>query len=138
MAAPKKLAEFILVALVSLMIGYGTGTVLTERSHMITPETTIALEWSDGIIDDPPMGAHIYLEPHMDGKSVRLIVHIGRGEPAFFQESHNGEIDVVADAKTAAEKWSVAQWTAEGLHLGQDGNKTRHFIPRASIKPIEP
>ena len=138
MAAPKKLAEFILVALVCLMIGYGTGTVLTERAHMITPETTIALEWSDGIIDAPPMGAHIYLEPHMDGKSVRLIVHIGRGEPAFYQESHNGEIDVVANSKAAAAKWSVVRWTPEGLHLGRDGNKTRHFIPRASIKPIEP
>jgi len=138
MAAPKKLPEFILVTLVCLLIGYGTGTVLTERSHMVTPETTIALEWSDGIIDDPPMGAHVYLEPHMDGKSVRLIIHIGRGEPAFFQETHNGEIDVVADAKAAAAKWSAVHWTPEGLHLGADGNKSRHFIPRESIKPIEP
>ena len=31
MALPPKLPEFVLVALVCLMIGYGTGSVLTER-----------------------------------------------------------------------------------------------------------
>ena len=59
MGLPKKLPEFVLVALVCLMIGYGTGTVLTERKKMVT-EHSVTLLWSDGEFDEPALGAHVF------------------------------------------------------------------------------
>ena len=105
MALQKKWPEFLLVALACLTIGYGTGSVLTERKNMVTLEHSVTLKWSDGVFDDPPLGAHVYLEPHMNGKSVRLRVYHGRIKPDFFQPGLNGEIDVVKTAKEAAAKW---------------------------------
>ena len=137
MKRPKKLVEFILVAWVCLMIGYGTGAVLTERKKMVTLESSVALKWSDGVFDCPPLGAHIYLEPHMDGKSVRLRVYFGRERPQFFMPGRNGEIDVVRDAKQASSKWSNIRWMSDGLHVGVDGNRTRYFVPHKKIKPIK-
>ena len=137
MKKSKKLPEFILVALVCLTIGYGTGAVLTERKKMVTLESSVALKWSDGVFDSPPLGAHIYLEPHMDGKSVRLRVYFGRERPQFFMPGHNGEIDVVRDAQQASSKWSSIRWRSDGLHVGVDGNRTKeYFVPRKKIKPI--
>ena len=136
MKKSKKLPEFILVALVCLTIGYGTGAVLTERKKMVTLESSVALKWSDGIFDSPPLGAHIYLEPHMDGKSVRLRVYFGRERPQFFMPGRNGEIDVVRDAQQASSKWSSIRWRSDGLHVGVDGNRTRYFVPHKKIKPI--
>ena len=136
MKKSKKLPEFILVALVCLTIGYGTGAVLTERKKMVTLESSVALKWSDGVFDSPPLGAHIYLEPHMDGKSVRLRVYFGRERPQFFMPGHNGEIDVVRDAQQASSKWSNILWRSDGLHVGVDGNRTRYFVPRKTLKPI--
>ena len=136
MKKSKKLPEFILVALVCLTIGYGTGAVLTERKKMVTLEKSVALKWSDGVFDSPPLGAHIYLEPHMDGKSVRLRVYFGRERPQFFMPGHNGEIDVVRDAKQASSKWSSISWRSEGLHVGVDGNRTRYFVPPKKIEPL--
>ena len=136
MKKSKKLPEFILVALVCLTIGYGTGAVLTERKKMVTLESSVALKWSDGVFDSPPLGAHIYLEPHMDGKSVRLRVYFGRERPQFFMPGNNGEIDVVRDAQQASSKWSSIRWRSDGLHVGVDGNRTRYFVPRKKIKPI--
>ena len=137
MKKSKKLPEFILVALVCLTIGYGTGAVLTERKKMVTLESSVALKWSDGVFDSPPLGAHIYLEPHMDGKSVRLRVYFGRERPQFFMPGNNGEIDVVRDAQQASSKWSSIRWRSDGLHVGVDGNRTKeYFVPRKKIKPI--
>ena len=136
MKKSKKLPEFILLALVCLTIGYGTGAVLTERKKMVTLESSVALKWSDGVFDSPPLGAHIYLEPHMDGKSVRLRVYFGRERPQFFMPGHNGEIDVVRDAQQASSKWSNILWRSDGLHVGVDGNRTRYFVPHKKIKPI--
>ena len=136
MKPSKKIPEFILVALVCLTIGYGTGAVLTERKKMVTLESSVALKWSDGVFDSPPLGAHIYLEPHMDGKSVRLRVYFGRERPQFFMPGHNGEIDVVRDAQQASSKWSSIRWRSDGLHVGVDGNRTRYFVPHKKIKPI--
>ena len=136
MKKSKKLPEFILVALVCLTIGYGTGAVLTERKKMVTLENSVALKWSEGVFDSPPLGAHIYLEPHMDGKSVRLRVYFGRERPQFFMPGHNGEIDVVRDAQQASSKWSSIRWRSDGLHVGVDGNRTRYFVPHKKIKPI--
>ena len=136
MKKSKKLPEFILVALVCLTIGYGTGAVLTERKKMVTLESSVALKWSDGVFDSPPLGAHIYLEPHMDGKSVRLRVYFGRERPQFFMPGHNGEIDVVRDAQQASSKWSSIRWRSDGLHVGVDTNRTRYFVPHKKIKPI--
>ena len=136
MKPSKKIPEFILVALVCLTIGYGTGAVLTERKKMVTLESSVALKWSDGVFDSPPLGAHIYLEPHMDGKSVRLRVYFGRERPQFFMPGRNGEIDVVRDAQQASSKWSSIRWRSDGLHVGADGNRTRYFVPYKKIKPI--
>ena len=136
MKKSKKLPEFILVALVCLTIGYGTGAVLTERKKIVTLESSVALKWSDGVFDSPPLGAHIYLEPHMDGKSVRLRVYFGRERPQIFMPGRNGEIDVVRDAQQASSKWSNILWRSDGLHVGVDGNRTRYFVPRKKIKPI--
>ena len=136
MKKSKKLPEFILVALVCLTIGYGTGAVLTERKKMVTLESSVALKWSDGVFDSPPLGAHIYLEPHMNGKSVRLRVYFGRERPQFFMPGPNGEIDVVRDAQQASSKWSSIRWRSDGLHVGVDGNRTRYFVPHKKIKPI--
>jgi|TARA_B100000959_G_scaffold240637_1_gene261956 hypothetical protein len=135
---PKKMPEFILIALVCLMIGYGTGAVLTERKKMVTLENSVALKWSDGISNGPPLGAHVYLEPHMNGKSVRLRVYIGRERPEFFmpERKRNGEIDVVDDAQRASRKWSNIHWRSDGLHVGVDGNRTRLIVPYEIIKPI--
>ena len=135
MALPKQLPEFALVALTSTMIGYGTGVVLTERKNLVTLEHSITLKWSDGVFDDPPLGAHVFLEPHMNGKSVRLRVYIGRTQPQFFMPGHIGEIDVVDSAEDAAKKWAQIQWRRDGLHLGVDGNRTRLIVPRKDIKP---
>ena len=137
MKPSKKIPEFILVALVCLTIGYGTGAVLTERKKMVTLESSVALKWSDGVFDSPPLGAHIYLEPHMNGKSVRLRVYFGRERPQFFMPEPNGEIDVVRDAQQASSKWSSIRWRSDGLHVGVDGNRTKeYFVPRKKIKPI--
>lgn len=57
MELPKKMPEFVLVALVCLVIGYGTGAVLTERKKMVTLENSITLKWSDGVFADPSFGA---------------------------------------------------------------------------------
>ena len=38
MANPKKLSDVILTGFMCLMIGYGTGAVLTERKKMVTLE----------------------------------------------------------------------------------------------------
>jgi hypothetical protein len=103
---------------------------------MVTLESSVALKWSDGVFDSPPLGAHIYLEPHMDGKSVRLRVYFGRERPQFFMPGRNGEIDVVRDAQQASSKWSNILWRSDGLHVGVDGNRTRYFVPRKKIKPI--
>ncbi len=120
------------------MIGYGTGAVLTEREKMVPPWNTVALKWSGGVSNGPPLGAHVYLEPHMNGKSVRLRVYIGRKRPKFFmpERNRNGEIDVVSDAKQASRKWSNIHWRNDGLHVGVDGNKTRLIVPYKIIKPI--
>ena len=136
MALPKKLPEFILVALVCLMIGYGTGSVLTERKQMVTLEHSVTLRWSDGVFDEPALGAHVFLEPHMDGKSVRLRVYIGRSQPKFFMPGRIGEIDVARTPEDAAAKWSQIEWREDGLHVGVDGNRTRLFVPRKDIKPV--
>ncbi len=136
MAKPKKLSDVLLTGFVCLMIGYGTGAVLTERKKMVTLEHSLSLKWSDGVFDDPPLGAHVFLEPHMDGKSVRLRVYIGRDQPQFFMPGRIGELDVVPNAEAAAAKWSHVRWDADGLHLGVDGNRSRRFIPRSQILPI--
>lgn len=136
MGLPKKLPEFVLVALVCLMIGYGTGSVLTERKKMVTLEHSVTLLWSDGEFDEPALGAHVFLESHMDGKSVRLRVYIGRRQPKFFMPGRIGEIDVVRTPEEAAAKWSKIEWRPDGLHLGVDGNRTRRFISHEDIKPI--
>lgn len=140
MAAPKKWPEFLLVAVVGLMIGYGTGSVLTERKKMVTLEHSVALKWSDGIFDDPPLGAHVFLEPYMAkgirGKSVRLRVYLGREKPDFYMPGPNGEIDVVKTPEEAATKWSQIRWTKKGLHLGGDANGSTKFIPRDQIRSI--
>ncbi len=136
MAKPKKLSDVILTGFVCLMIGYGTGTVLTERKKMVTLEHSLTLKWSDGVFDDPPLGAHVFLEPHMNGKSVRLRVYIGRDQPQFFMPGRIGELDVTDTAEEAAAKWSKIRWDTDGLHLGVNGNRTRRFIPRAQILPI--
>ena len=117
------------------MIGYGTGVVLTERKNLVTLEHSITLKWSDGVFDDPPLGAHVFLEPHMNGKSVRLRIYIGRTQPQFFMPGHIGEIDVVDSAEDAAKKWAQIQWRRDGLYLGVDGNRTRLIVPRKDIKP---
>ncbi len=136
MALPKKLPEYILIALVCLMIGYGTGAVLTERKKMVTLEHSVTLRWSDGVFDDPPLGAHVFLEPHMDGKSVRLRVYIGRSQPQFYMPGRIGEIDVVRTAEDAAKKWGQIEWRSDGLHVGVDKNRTRLIVPHGEIKPV--
>ena len=136
MAKPKKLSDVILTGFVCLMIGYGTGAVLTERKKMVTLEHSLTLKWSDGVFDDPPLGAHVFLEPHMNGKSVRLRVYIGRDKPQFFMPGRIGELQVTDTAEEAAAKWGKIRWKADGLHIGMNGNRTRRFIPRAQILPI--
>ena len=136
MAKPKKLSDVILTGFVCLMIGYGTGAVLTERKKMVTLEHSLPLNWSDGVFDDPPLGAHVVLEPHMNGKSVRLRVYIGRDKPQFFMPGRIGELEVTDTAEEAAAKWGKIRWEADGLHIGVNGNRTRRFIPRAQILPI--
>jgi len=136
MAKPKKLSDVILTGFVCLMIGYGTGTVLTERKKMVTLEHSLMLKWSDGVFDDPPLGAHVFLEPHMNGKSVRLRVYIGRDQPQFYMFGRIGELDVTDTAEEAAAKWGKLRWETNGLHIGVNGNRTRRFIPRAQILPI--
>ena len=136
MALPKKLPEFILVSLVCLMIGYGTGTVLTERKKMVTLENSITLKWSDGIFDDPVLAAHVFLEPHMNGKSVRLRVYISRDRPQFYMPGQIGEIDVVHTPEEAVQKWGNIEWREDGLHVGVEGNHTRLHVPHADIEPI--
>ena len=136
MAKPKKLSDVILTGFVCLMIGYGTGAVLTERKKMVTLEHSLTLKWSDGVFDDPPLGAHVFLEPHMNGKSVRLRVYIGRDKPQFFMPGRIGELQVTDTAEEAAAKWGKIRWKADGLHIGMNGNRTRRFIPHAQILPI--
>ena len=110
--------------------------LVTERKKMVTLEHSVTLLWSDGEFDEPALGAHVFLEPHMDGKSVRLRVYIGRRQPKFFMPGRIGEIDVVRTPEEAAAKWSKIEWRPDGLHLGVDGNRTRRFIPHEDIKPI--
>ncbi len=136
MAKPKKLSDVILAGFVCLMIGYGTGAVLTERKKMVTLEHSLTLKWSDGVFDDPPLGAHVFLEPHMNGKSVRLRVYIGRDQPQFYMPGRIGELDVTDTAEEAADKWGKLRWDSAGLHIGVNGNRTRRFIPRTQILPI--
>ena len=140
MSKSKRWPELVLVAIVGLMIGYGTGSVITERKKMVTLEHSVALKWSDGVFDDPPLGAHVYLEPYMDGnmkgKSVRLRIYMGREKPDFLLPGSNGEIDVVKTAAEASAKWGRIRWTPEGLHLGGDDNRSAKFFPRETIQSI--
>jgi hypothetical protein len=140
MALPRKIPEFVLVALVCLMIGYGTGSVLTERKKMVTLEHSIALKWSDGVHENPPLGAHVFLEPHMDGvtvgKSVRLRIYIGREQPQFYMPGRIGQIDVLSNPQEAVRKWRNIEWRKDGLHVGVDGNRTRFFVPHSEIRPM--
>ena len=136
MAKPKKLSDVILAGFVCLMIGYGTGAVLTERKKIVTLEHSLILKWSDGVFDDPPLGAHVFLEPHMNGKSVRLRVYIGRDQPQFYMPGRIGELGVTDTAEEAAAKWGELRWDTDGLHIGVNGKRTRRFIPRAQILPI--
>ena len=79
MGLPKKLPEFVLVALVCLMIGYGTGTVLTERKKMVTLEHSVTLLWSDGEFDEPALGAHVFGAAH--GRQIRATARVHRPPP---------------------------------------------------------
>lgn len=136
MALPRNWPEILLVAVVCLFIGYGTGAVLTDRKQMVTLERTLVSQWSDavGLAASPPRCAHVYLEPHMNGVSVRLRVYLGRDQPKFY---NHGEFDVQKNVASAARKWGQLNWTTKGLHVGTEANATL-FIPHTKMTPAQP
>ncbi len=136
MTLPRNWPEMLLVALVCLFIGYGTGAVLIERKRMVTLERTLTSQWSDAasLTLSPPRCAHVYLEPHMNGVSVRLRVYHGRKQPLFYE---HGEFDVQKTPAAAARKWGALRWTKKGLHVGTEANATL-FLPHTQMTPSQP
>ena len=135
MALPKNLPEYVLIAFACLLIGYGTGTVITARKNSLTLGETVSVKWSDGIHDTPAYCAHVYLDPYMTnnfrGHAARLIVFLGRDKPnqKFTTPHHLG---LAKNQSEATKKWGNLRWERDGLHIGE-GN-TSAFI---SINKIE-
>ena len=136
MALPEKLPEYVLIAFACLLIGYGTGAVLTARKNTLTLCDTVAVKWSDGIHETPAYCAHVYLVPYMSndfrGLAARLQVYIGRdpGKQQFTAEHHLG---LVKDQSEGARSWGKLRWEKDGLHLGE-GNDTM-FFPLTNLRP---
>ncbi len=122
---------------VCLMIGYGTGAVLGIRKHSLGLGDTLAVAWSDGVGDATIYGAHVYVEPHMDGKTrglaVRLRVFIGRDKRTQrFTARH--ELGVVGTHAEALSKWGRAAWSADGLRVGAVPG-AEFFLPKERLVP---
>ena len=136
MARPKNLPEYVLVAFTCLLIGYGTGAVISTRKNSLTLGETVAVRWSDGIHNDPAYGAHVYLDPYMTnnfrGHAVRLRIFIGREEheQKFTAPRHLG---LAKTQDEAVRQWGGLQWTREGLYIGANNQTT--FIPLDQITP---
>ena len=137
MRLPQKLPEFILVAGVCLLIGYGTGAVLGIRKHAMKLGDTIAVAWSDGALAGPIYGAHVYLDPYMDGETrghaVRVRVFIGRDKRTQ-QFTARHELGVVKTPAEAIAKWGRAHWAADGLRVGTAPGK-EFFLPKEKLVP---
>lgn len=133
---PKKLPEYVLIAFACLLIGYGTGAVITASKNSLTLGDTMAVKWSDGVHDSPAYGAHVYLVPYMSndfrGLAVRLQVYIGhdKRQQQFTAEHHLG---LVKNQDEGARHWSKVRWEKDGLHVGE-GNETL-FFPIENLKP---
>ena len=115
MGLPKKLPEFVLVALVCLMIGYGTGTVLTERKKMVTLEHSVTLLWSDGEFDEPLWVLMSFWNRTWTANPCDCACTSAAANPSFMP-GRIGEIDVVRTPEEAAAKWSKIEWRPDGLH----------------------
>ncbi|MBR89918.1 MAG: hypothetical protein CMO66_01410 [Verrucomicrobiales bacterium] len=130
MALPKHFAEYFLIGFVCLLIGYGTGAVISTRKNSMTLGDTVAVKWSDGIRDNPSYGAHIFLTPYMTNKfrghAVWLQVYIGRkNEGQRFTLPHR--LGLAKTPDLAARQWSRIEWLKNGLHVGEGNHST--FIP---------
>ena len=136
MAFPKNLPEFVLIAFTCLLIGYGTGAVISARKNSLTLGETVAVKWSDGIHSNPAYGAHVYLDPYMTnnfrGHAVRLRVFIGRKEyeQKFTAPHHLG---LAKTQDEAVRQWGNLRWAQEGLYVGANNQTT--FISVEKIKP---
>ena len=133
---PKNLPEFVLIAFTCLLIGYGTGAVISARKTSLTLGETVAVKWSDGIHSNPAYGAHVYLDPYMTnnfrGHAVRLRVFIGRKEyeQKFTAPHHLG---LAKTQDEAVRQWGNLRWAQEGLYVGANNQTT--FISVDKIKP---
>ena len=136
MALAKNLPEFVLIAFTCLLIGYGTGAVISARKNSLTLGETVAVKWSDGIHSNPAYGAHVYLDPYMTnnfrGHAVRLRVFIGRKEyeQKFTAPHHLG---LAKTQDEAVRQWGNLRWAQEGLYVGANNQTT--FISVDKIKP---
>ena len=133
---PKKFPEYVLIAFACLLIGYGTGAVVSAKRNSLTLSETVSVKWSDGVLDGPAYGAHVYLDPYMTndfrGLAVRVRVFIGRDqhEQKFSAPHHLG---LARTQGEAVRQWGNIRWANDGLHLGE-GNRSV-FIPVHKIKP---
>ena len=136
MVFPKNLPEFVLIAFTCLLIGYGTGAVISARKNSLTLGETVAVKWSDGIHSNPAYGAHVYLDPYMTnnfrGHAVRLRVFIGRKEyeQKFTAPHHLG---LAKTQDEAVRQWGNLRWAQEGLYVGANNQTT--FISVDKITP---
>ncbi len=136
MALPLKFPEYVLIAFACLLIGYGTGAVVSARRNSLTLDETVAVKWSDGVHDGPAYGAHVYLDPYMTndfrGLAVRVRVFIGREkhEQKFSTPHHLGLTRTQAEA---VRQWGNIRWANDGLHLGEGNHSV--LIPIHKIKP---
>jgi len=134
-ALPKNISEYVLIAFACLLIGYGTGAVISARKNSLTLGETVAVKWSDGIHDTPAFCAHVYLDPYMTnnfrGHAARVIIFSGRDKynQKFTSPHHLG---LAKNQSEAIQKWGNLRWELDGLHVGE-GNKSS-FIPLSKIQ----
>ena len=125
-----------LIAFTCLLIGYGTGAVVSARKNSLTLGETVAVKWSDGVHNNPVYGAHVYLDPYMTnnfrGHAVRLRVFIGRQEygQKFTAPHHLG---LAKTQDEAVRQWGSLRWSLEGLYVGANNQTT--FISVDKITP---
>jgi hypothetical protein len=124
-----KLATFLYVAVISLLIGYVVGWGRASNVSETSLGRVVAMSWGDGKYGPSFYGAHVYLEPATSGYSVRARVYIGRGNDYF----HDcGELGTVETDSEAVARWGRIDWREDGLHIGSGTNQ--FFLPRAKME----
>ncbi|MCX6897374.1 MAG: hypothetical protein NT105_01620 [Verrucomicrobia bacterium] len=128
----KRFALLLVVALVSLLVGFGVGWTTTQLHSAVQLQRVVAMSWGDGWGGLAFYGAHVFLEPQAGGYSVRARVYIGRNDGCFTYFHDCGELGRVQTDTEAVARWGRIEWREDGLHIGAGTN--HFFLPRARLE----